>query len=224
MKRAAFYIGIIVLAAGILSSAYYISYKKTLENYQEEQRAKNEEQSKLVEQTDHLLAAETKDDLTKTDPSVAADTVKEDRITDKTEYVLVRYDLKMNQVIEDNKQVPAGLIGMNRQEVVNYLTEYMKDISLDELRAGLVSYELQAFSTDRVVLQKTYDPDRMPYEYYIGLQNYEVVVYYCDKETIFEYTGIDARALSEDDQYQLLDGIFVTDQEELYGILENYSS
>ena len=54
--------------------------------------------------------------------------------------------------------------------------------------------------------------------------NGEVVVYYSDKSTVYEYTGIRTDSLSEDEQVRIRIGYFVSDEEELYSLLESYSS
>lgn len=207
MKKTGIFIAIMALAAIAFSTAYYATYKKTVE------KDKNQPLS-ITQQAESGLEGIT----------VPADTVKEELITKNTKYKLITYDSNKNAYMEEEKMLPVEWIGYTRDELINYLSSYMKELSLEEVRKGLISYDLQSFSKDRIVLIKNYDADSMPYEYYVTLFNYEVVVYYCDKKTVFEYTGIDARNLSYEDQKQLLAGIFVLDQAELYGILENYSS
>ena len=56
-----------------------------------------------------------------------------------------------------------------------------------------------------------------------GMNN-SIVVYYSDKQTVFEYTGISADELAEEDRAGLLYGVWVKDEDELYSILENYTS
>lgn len=43
-------------------------------------------------------------------------------------------------------------------------------------------------------------------------------------KTVYEHTGIKISSLSAKERKQLKKGIEVKDEEELYGILENYSS
>lgn len=210
MKRAFIYIGVMVLAAVTLSTAYYVSYKKTLEHYQKESPAETIPQKTVTNNTD--------------EDTISVDTVKEPLITNRTTYKLITYDMQNNSYKEETQTLPSEWIGCNRQQLIDSLADYMNNLSLEEVRAGLISYDLQSFSKDSIVLIKNYDSSSMPYEYYVTAANYEVVVYYCDKKTIFEYTGIDARNLSTEEQNKLVKGIFVLDKEELYGILENYSS
>ena len=214
MKRAFIYIGVMAVAAITLSTAYYVSYKKTLEIFEE----------KHASETQPIEVEATKEpDVVDTD-IVEADTVKQDIITNKTNFKLITYDLQNNSYKEETKLIPSEWIGLSREELIDCLSDYINNLPLDEVKNGLISYDLQSFSKDSIVLIKNYDSASMPYEYYVTVVNYEVIVYYCDKKTVFEYTGIDARNLSYSEQTKLIDGIYVLDQEELYGILENYSS
>ncbi|MFA9465782.1 MAG: hypothetical protein ACERKN_15990 [Velocimicrobium sp.] len=208
MKRAFIYIGVMFVAAITLSTAYYVSYKKTLEQYQNP--------------TTKVPPIEA--DLAQTPDTAKVDTITEDLITSKTNFTLITNDLQTNSYQEESKLIPSDWIGLNRQDLISYLADYMNNLPLSEIKNGLKSYDLQSFSSDLIVLIKSYDEASMPYEYYVTVINYEIIVYYCDKKTIFEYTGIDARNLSTAEQNKLIEGIYVLDKEELYGMLENYSS
>lgn len=212
MKKACLAIGIITAAVVTLSSAYYFSYKKTLEHYKEQQDAKANEEP-------------LKEEFPLSEPiAKAADTVKEEVLRSDTIYRLITLEVRDNAYAEENVPLPAEWIGYNREALTAWLNDYMKELSYDELRAGLLSFELQSFSSNEIVLKKTYDKEKMPYEFFLGLVNNEVVVFYCDKKTVYEYTGIDTSILPKDEIDKLTKGIYVSGPEELYGILENYSS
>jgi hypothetical protein len=51
-----------------------------------------------------------------------------------------------------------------------------------------------------------------------------MVAYYGDQKTVFDYTGVSIENLSDYEKQQLKEGIFVKDLDELYALLENYSS
>ena len=55
-------------------------------------------------------------------------------------------------------------------------------------------------------------------------ENEKIVVYQKDGETVYEETDIDKSHLSEDVLKQLKEGIMVSDEEELYSLLESFSS
>ena len=104
------------------------------------------------------------------------------------------------------------------------MKDYMKSLPLAEYEKGLISYELKSFSIDRLVMRKTYDASFLPYKFYVNIVDGYVTVYYSDLETVYEYTHIYAADLSEEARIALNQGIFVKDREELYSLLEGYSS
>ena len=104
------------------------------------------------------------------------------------------------------------------------LARYMEQLSVMEYEAGLLSYEVLSFSPERVVLQKVYDRDRVQYKYFVTIKNDEVVAFYSDKKTVFEYTGILQYELEENIRTALQIGIPVKDVEELYDFLSGITS
>ena len=80
------------------------------------------------------------------------------------------------------------------------------------------------FSSERLVVKKIYDSSKIKYKYYLIAIDGEVVVYYGDKKTVYEYTGIETDKLSKREVNKLKKGIEVKDENELFSILENYSS
>ena len=188
------------LTASVLSGVYYYSYEKAAQHTREH--------------TSIIAAEQIKE----------ADTRKKDIVWPETECILEIYDKGTGQKINSILTEREELLGRNRQEVIAYLTAYMEILPVEEFQKGLLSYELLSFSAERIVLRKTYDSKQIKYEYYIAVFDNEVVVYYSDKKTVFEYTGISTENLPEIELRKLNYGIYVKNQEELYGILENYSS
>ncbi|MDK2808174.1 MAG: hypothetical protein PWP24_909 [Clostridiales bacterium] len=209
MKKIVFYFTAIGAIIILISSAYYVSYKRVMEHYEQSQSEK-----------ENISYAQ----LATQEPAKEVDSHKEEQITSNTTYTLITYTLPLETTKREEKVLPPEWIGMNREALSAYLTSYMEDLPLHEIKAGLISFDLDTFSSTAIILSKTYDSKKMPYEYFIRVVNYEVVVYYCDKKTIFEYTGIDARHLTPAEQLALIEGYYVLDKKELYSILENYSS
>lgn len=200
MKKIGFYIFSFFLAAGVLSGAYYYSYHKAAEHAREQNNIIDAEQVR------------------------AADTSKQDIVLPDTECIMEIYDIATGQKTSGAFENREEIMGRNREEIMEYLTLYMEEPPIEEFQKGLTAYELLSFSTEKVVLRKTYDSNQVIYEYYIAVFDNEVVVYYSDKKTVFEYTGISTENLPEIELRKLNYGIYVKNQEELYGILENYSS
>lgn len=158
------------------------------------------------------------------DKVAEVDTIKEDCITDKTEYILEILNVSSDQVTSQNEMIPADFAGKTRGELVSYLEKFMKDMPLDESLKGLISFELISFSKDKIILRKTYQDLAKENKFYLTIVDGEVVVYYNDKKTVYEYTGISVEHLSADEIAMLRIGYFVEAEEQLFGILENYSS
>lgn len=163
-------------------------------------------------------------DVNNDNTSVPVDTVKVTTILPTTLYTLQTYDIVNGVMDEELLSTPSYLVGLNRNEVIEYLYDYMQDLPWSEFEQGLTSFELMSFSTDKVVLRKTYNADMVEDRYFLKSQNNYIVVYYGDQKTVFDYTSVSVENLSQYEQLQLEAGIFVKDLDELYAVLENYSS
>ncbi len=242
-KALVFFISFFSLSV-MFSACYYLSYKNALRDFNENAVERNKEfilslenngllqlsdnqetNSKDGEVSDQESAQSAEDNTENTtDASVAVDTAKEDTILPTTQYTLQTYDIKTSVTDEEVLPTPSYLIGLNREEVIQYLNDYMQDLPLNEFQKGLVSFEVVLFSKDNIILKKTYNEDRIVYQYFLKEQNGYIVAYYGDQKTVFDYTGVSVENLSEYEQQQLKDGIFVKDLDELYALLENYTS
>lgn len=148
-------------------------------------------------------------------------------ITSNTKFVLQTHyiDARNHDELEEkNDSVPSDIIAMTREELEEYLNKYMEELPLNEYLNGLLAYELIDFSGDRVILRKTYASDWNEHQFYLCDVEGEVVVYYSDKDTVYEYTGIKSANLGQEEQVRLKIGYYVADEEELYALLESYSS
>ena len=106
----------------------------------------------------------------------------------------------------------ANLLGMNRQELVDFLKKS---------QTPYYNYSLVAFSPQHVVIRQT----RTSYEtYYLTEEEGKVQVYKGDKETLYEPTEIAVDQLPENLQKEIQTGKYLDSEEDLYNFLENYSS
>ena len=100
----------------------------------------------------------------------------------------------------------------------------MESMPVNEYLSGLVSYEIVSFSADKVVLRKTYNETKVENQFYLCKRGDFVVVYYSDLKTVYEYTEIRVDSLSEEAQQTINQGFYIKDSQELYSILEGYTS
>ncbi len=119
---------------------------------------------------------------------------------------------------------PGYLVGLTREEIMDYIASYMSDMPLSEYNKGLISYELTYFSEEEITIKKTYNEDFLPFRFYVVIKDGYVVVYNSDLKSIFRDTHIEAKTLPEEDRIKLIQGIYVNSLDELYALLESYSS
>ena len=228
----------------MFSVCYYLSYKNALKQFNENAVERNSElilslenngllnnpQGQVVNQaemdstTDNISKEQSEEGSEYNGNSILVDTVAEDMVLPATKYALQTFDIKTGTMEEEILPAPSYLVGLTRNQVIEYLHDYMLDLTWNEYEKGLTAFELLQFSKDKVVLRKTYNAELVDNKYYLSTQNGYIVVYYADKKTVFDYTSVSVENLSQYEQIQLEEGIFVKDLDELYAILENYSS
>ena len=120
--------------------------------------------------------------------------------------------------------VPGFMVGIDRRALSAYIEGYMEDMPVNEFLNGLVSYEIVSFSADKVVLRKTYNETKIENQFYLCRRGEFIVVYYSDLKTVYEYTEIRIDSLSEESRQAIEQGFYVKDAQELYSILEGYTS
>lgn len=220
----------------MFSVCYYLSFKNALKQFNANAVERNKELILSLEQNGLIIGNEgnqyTENEIENNDPdttigtddSVEVDSVTE-VITPTTEYRLQVYDIKYGTMTEEVKETsPSYLVGLNRVEVIEYLYDYMQDLSLSEFEKGLTNFELIRFSEDEVTIRKTYNIDKVENKFYLTTQNDYIVIYYGDAKTVYEYTNISIANLTQFEKMQLENGIYAKDLNELYALLENYTS
>lgn len=149
---------------------------------------------------------------------------QEGNITSKTVYELIIEHRHTGTTTTSNENIPVELIGLNRQELINYYNEYLNNPGLEEVNAGLISCELVSFSAKKIVVKKVYDKKIAKDKFFIIEEGGFVTVYYQDKKSVFEYTRISVNYFDKEEIEKLKEGFYVENEEKLYSILESYSS
>lgn len=234
----------------MFSACYYFSYKNALNDFNKKAVERNNdlvlslkdrnEQNNNQQSADNSNANQLSESTNKDienivdnngileqeneSKSVDVDTIKEDTTLPTTMCKLQTYDLVTGKMDEEATSIPEYLVGLTREEVIEYLHDYMQDMDWSEYEKGLQSYELQYFSKDSVVLRKVYNSKMLEYKYFLKSQNGFIVVYYSDQKTVCQYPLISVEKLTQYEKLQLEEGIFIKDDDALYSALENYSS
>ncbi len=237
MKKIMLYFGGFTVLSLLFCVCYYTSYKSALKDFnktaKEQENSLYSELLRVSEENKSLLnrlalkeaeaeaAREKQEELSEV---IAAGLGPKNTVLPSVSYIEETYDLTTNQLESVAKIPPGFLIGMTKEELSAYVADYMENLSLAEYEAGLLAYDIISFSEDKVVLRKTYDISKVPYKFFINITKGMVTVYYSDLESVYEYTHIPAVDLAEEDRVALVEGIYVKDREELYSILEGFSS
>ena len=208
MKRITVYAISFLSLAVLFTTCYFLSYKYALKQF-------NDSATEQSGEIRNLSIQDSQDVAVKQKTTVSVDAA----------YVEQIYDIVKDEQTEEIKNIPNEFVGLNRQEILHRLNAYMQNKPLDEYIAGLVSYELVNFTPDKIVVKKTYNSEAIVYKYYMAIENGEIVVYYSDKETVYDgNTGVFVEDLSEEDKIKLMYGVYVEDEAEIYSKLENYTS
>lgn len=210
----------------IIAVSNFICYNAALKQFEKmTQKSETYITSQIKDYTDEKIKNECAKVMENSDSeSVTAGAGSGDKLTVQTVYQVEKYDAVKDISSAEYRNLPEKLVGLNRTQVDEYCHNYMNNMSADEFLAGLQSMGVVSFSSDRLVIKKIYDVTKIKYKYYLIAIDGEVVVYYGDKKTIFDYTGIKTSKLSKKERNALKKGVEVKDEDELYGILENYSS
>ncbi len=156
--------------------------------------------------------------------SSAEAAAREDTVKSSARLIIETYNASDDTLTRKESAMPAMYLGLTRLGVQKKLENYMDNRSISDLEEGLISFDLMYFSPDCLMLRKTYQPDEDFHKYYIKLSKGCITVYYSDKKTVYEYTDIDFNALPSDVAADVLAGIRIRDEKELYDFLETYSS
>jgi len=202
---------------------YYFSFKNALLHYNREAVEQN---TRLLNE---LLESSGKSEkllqqLINANEGVYQVTTTQDTLRENASYFLETYYLHNQKEEREQLALPGFMVGIDRKELSAYIKGYMESMPVNEYLNGLVSYEIISFSQDKVVLRKTYDITKVENQFYICRRGDFVVVYYSDLKTVYEYTEIRVDGLIEEIQQMIEQGFYVKDAQELYSILEGYTS
>ena len=141
-----------------------------------------------------------------------------------TKYVLEETDVLHHTVVETTWKLPDKYVGMNREQFLQAMDVYEAFPPLSELERGFVGLEVLSFSRERVVVRMDYKFVQPSSSFYLAVYDNEVVVYLEDMQTVYIETDISLDSLPAHLQQNIIDMMWIKDEEELYSFLENYSS
>ena len=141
-----------------------------------------------------------------------------------TAYVLEETDILHHTVVETTQRLPDKYVGMNREEFLQAMDLYEAFQPLSEMERGFVNLEVLSFSRERVVVQMNYKYVQPSESFYLAVYDNEVIVYLEDRKTVYIETEIELDSLPEQIQHNIIQMMWIENEEKLYSFLENYSS
>lgn len=235
---------VLLLGTGFLGGAAFVSYfypggfqmqikQESIPNT-ENQTIESSENSNMLEENDisgwQRVSGEVTQDTWQdtSDEEVTGGSAEvlfqEEVLNADTSYVLEETDLRSDSVVETTWKLPAKYIGMNREEFLEAMEIYEASPPLEELERGFVSLEVLSFSTGKVVVQMNYEYVQPGNSFYVTVEDNYVVVYLEDKQTVYMDTDILLKDLPEELQFEIIQMMYIPDEETLFNFLENYSS
>lgn len=215
-----------LLFAGIsalFGLCYYLSFKNALLHYNREAVEQNNELLNEILQSSGKSEQLLQQMLNENTKAVQA-AASQETLRATASYFLETYYLQSQTEEREQLALPGFMVGLDRKELAAYVEGYLESMPVNEYLEGLVSYEIVSFSADKVVLKKTYNETKVENQFYICQRGDFIVVYYSDLRTVYEYTEIRIDSLAEEVQQVLKEGFYVRDAQELYSILEGYTS
>ena len=198
--------------------SYTIGYTRYLRETDSKVKGIYEDNSiKKVEANEKL-----KQDNMENSKEIIDASTNESKIGDSTLFKTIEVDLVTTRQSEVEDKVSKHLVGLSFEQLGKYYENYIQNLPVDEVSKGLQTINIVSFSKEQVVVEKIYDASKVGY--YIVDKLGEIKVYYNDKRTLYENTGIITSELPKSEKDVLEDGIFVDSTEEVMAILEGYSS
>jgi len=202
---------------------YYFSFKNALLHYN---RQAVEQNSALLQEilqysgeSERLLQQMIKEK----EEAVQAVT-SQDKLRETASYFLETCYLQSQTEEREQLALPGFMVGIDLRGLTAYVSGYMESMPVNEYLNGLISFEIVSFTEDKVVLRKTYDETKVENQFYICRKGDFIVVYYSDLKTVYEYTEIRVDSLIDEVRQVIEQGFYVKNAQELYSILEGYTS
>lgn len=124
---------------------------------------------------------------------------------------------------ETHMKLPEQLEGLDRSGILEILDEYSKNPETIDIEKGLYRVEMTSFSSEQVIIEKSYHKESLDY-YYLAFMDDYVTVFYEDKTTVLLNTEIHRDQLPNSLREEILNYKLLAGNAELFAFLETYTS
>ena len=143
-------------------------------------------------------------------------------LTCDTEYEVTVYDETMQTEKSRMETLPSSFIGKDRKQVEKLIEDYETSPSLKDQEEGFLSMSLESFSPEKIRVRKVIATS-LYYACIVAEDGY-LTVYDGNRKQVILYTDIPVFSLPQTVQEEVMDGKYIQTEEELYNLLESYSS
>lgn len=143
-------------------------------------------------------------------------------LTCDTEYEVTVYDETMQTEKSRMETLPSSFIGKDRKQVEKLIEDYETSPSLKDQEEGFLSMSLESFSPEKIRVRKVIATS-LYYACIVAEDGY-LTVYDGNRKQVILYTDIPVFSLPQTVQEEVMDGKYIETEEELYNLLESYSS
>ncbi|MBQ8598443.1 MAG: hypothetical protein IJ409_11710 [Lachnospiraceae bacterium] len=155
--------------------------------------------------------------------SVQVSVTEEPVVNADTLYVVQSYNAKTGEASAEEETAPDKYMGLTRDMLSSEIESYNQNPSLHDLEKGFTFMELVSFSSERVVVRKSYEPEEEK-GFFLLNEDHKVVVYDHSLKYVYMSTDIFVDELPEQIQEEILHMKYIENESELFNFLESYSS
>ncbi len=204
MKKSTSYIICIFGFTCLLMTIYFASYAYSIKNMK----------------SDNIVTSKSEENQEK---AIETGLDNKNVVNLHTVFVLQDYNMTKDTIREYRYFPPFEFMGMNREELLNYLDGYTRQLSDSERKT--LEYKLVSFEKDKIVVRKSYQTYQdKEYPFYLKDVAGKIVVYEADGQSVYLRTNIDIEQIPEKDQEEIKKGKCIKSNQELFYCLESYTS
>ena len=141
-----------------------------------------------------------------------------------TQYIVETYNHVDGSCSSMVQKVPEKYLGMDRNEFLKAMDIYEKYPPLSEQEKGFTNLEVTKFSAQKTIIKMYYSYKEPSKGFYLCIVDHHVKVFCDDKTTVYLETELMADDFPEYLRVEMLQGLYMETEEQLYHFLETYSS
>lgn len=159
----------------------------------------------------------------KAESSIQVSVTEQPVVNADTLYIVQSYNTKTGEANAKEEIAPDKYMGLTRDMLSAEIESYNQNPSLTDQEKGFTYMELVSFSSEKIVVRKSYEPEENK-GFFLLNEDHKVVVYDHSLEYVYMTTDIWVDELPEKIQEEILHMKYIENESELYNFLESYSS